>query len=106
MDEHWNVYMEKAHLCIKARQYVDAEKYFHKVVKSRIPEIIKSPILAEAWCGKGQAYVGLEQYDEAKKCFDKSTIYDYHGDFEQIVKLNMMMHGDKMKKRSFWSFRK
>ncbi len=94
--EKWQALVDEAQAANISKQYAIALHLFDKILDISHQESLDNEILTVTWFGKGQAHMGLLQFDEAKKCFEKTVLLDPDGGFKQLVNQTMNIFGNIM----------
>ena len=94
--EKWQALVDEAQVANISKQYAIALNKFDKILDIGLQEPLDNEILTVTWFGKGQAHMGLLQFDEAKKCFEKTVLLDPDGGFKQLVNQMMGLFGNIM----------
>ncbi|MDH3764569.1 MAG: tetratricopeptide repeat protein [Nitrosopumilus sp.] len=94
--EKYQALVDEAQTANISKQYVIAIHLFDKILDINLQEPLDNEILTVTWFGKGQAHMGLLQFDEAKKCFEKTILLDPDGGFKQLVNQTMNLFGNIM----------
>ena len=94
--EKYQTLVDEAMTANVSGQHAISLTKFDKILEISLHEPLDNEILTATWFGKGQAHVGLMQFDEAKKCFEKTVLLDPDGRFKQLVNQMMVIFGNIM----------
>ena len=94
--EKWQALIDEGQVALISKQYAIALNKFDKILDASLQETFDDEILTVTWFSKGQAHLGLQQFDEVKKCFEKTILLDPDGGFKQLVNQTMEIFGNTM----------